>query len=61
LPAVTLPSSLKAGLSFESASMLVSGRIPWSVTTVSTDPFARTSIGIISRSKRPSSVARWAS
>ena len=37
--------------------MLVSGRMPWSVTYVS--PF--TFIGMISRSKRPSSVAWWAS
>ena len=35
LPAVTLPSSLKAGFSAESASRLVSGRIPWSVSYVS--------------------------
>ncbi len=32
LPAVTLPSSLKAGFSWESFSSEVSGRIPWSVT-----------------------------
>ena len=32
LPAVILPSSLKAGFSSESFSRLVSGRMPWSVT-----------------------------
>ena len=31
LPAVTLPSSLNTGFSCESASRLVSGRMPWSV------------------------------
>ena len=57
LPAVILPSSLKAGLSLLSASMLESGRIPWSVWKVS----PLTWKGTISRSKRPSSVARAAS
>ena len=61
LPAVTLPSSLNAGLSSESVSRLVSGRMPWSVTTVSSVPFILTFIGIVSRSKRPSSVAWCAS
>ena len=32
LPAVILPSSLKAGFSCESFSSVVSGRMPWSVT-----------------------------
>ena len=32
LPAVILPSSLKAGLSCDSVSMFESGRMPWSVT-----------------------------
>ncbi len=32
LPAVILPSSLKAGFSCDSVSMFVSGRMPWSVT-----------------------------
>ena len=31
LPAVTLPSSLNAGLQLARASRLVSGRMPWSV------------------------------
>jgi hypothetical protein len=35
--------------------------MPWSATTVSSEPFMRTVIGIVSRSKRPSSVARAAS
>ena len=46
MPAVTLPSSLNAGFSCESASRLVSGRMPWSVTTVSSEPFIFTFIGI---------------
>ena len=53
LPAVILPSGLNAGLSCESFSRLVSGRMPWSVTYVS----PLTWNGTISRSKRPSSVA----
>ena len=57
LPAVILPSGLNAGFSCESASRFVSGRMPWSVTYVSPS----TVIGTISRSKRPSSVAWWAS
>ena len=32
LPAVILPSGLKAGLSCDSVSMLESGRMPWSLT-----------------------------
>ena len=32
LPAVILPSSLKTGLSAASASSVVSGRMPWSLT-----------------------------
>ena len=32
LPAVTLPSGLKAGLRAASASRLLSGRMPWSAT-----------------------------
>ena len=57
LPAVTLPSGLNAGFRLASVSRLVSGRMPWSVTTVSSEPFILTCIGTISRSKRPSSVA----
>ena len=57
LPAVTVPSSLNAGLSAASASRVVSRRMPWSVARSS--PSA--SSGMISRSKRPSSVARTAS
>ena len=52
-----LPSSLKAGLSWESPSMVVSGRMPWSAECVS----PLTAIGTISRSKRPSSAALAAS
>ena len=57
LPAVTRPSGLNAGLSPASASSVVSGRMPWSATYVS----PLTENGTISRSKRPSSVARAAS
>ena len=34
--------------------------MPWSATTVSSEPFIFTVIGMVSRSKRPSSVARAA-
>ena len=57
LPAVIFPSGLNAGFSFASASRVVSGRIPWSVTYV--EPLI--GMGTISFSNRPSSVARWAS
>ena len=57
LPAVTEPPSLKAGFSAASASRLVSRRMPWSAAIVCPS----TRIGMISRSKRPSSVARAAS
>ena len=56
-PAVIFPSSLNADFNCESDSRLVSGRMPWSVRNVSSP----TVIGTISRSKRPSSVARLAS
>ena len=63
LPAVTLPSSLKAGFSFASPSSEESGRIPSSAvifSSVSLPSSSRTARVTSSRSKRPSSVARAA-
>ncbi len=51
LPAVMRPSGLKAGLSCESFSSDVSGRMPWSAV--------KPLIGAISRANQPLSVA-WA-
>ena len=53
VPAVMRPSGLNGVLSCASDSRFVSGRIPWSVSTVP----CGVSIGTVSRSKRPSSVA----
>ena len=57
LPAVTLPSSLKAGASEASFSSDVSRRGFSSTATRTAAPAAPTSTGTISRSKRPSSIA----
>ena len=62
-PAVTLPSSLKAGLSLASVSKLESGRMPSSeakTSSVSWPSSSRTNMGTISFSNRPSAVARAA-
>ena len=67
LPAVTLPSGLNAGFSLASVSAVVSGRMPSSAVTISSVsmslPVSLSSglawTGMISLSKRPSSVA-WA-
>ncbi len=66
LPAVTVPSVLKAGRSAASFSASVSGRGCSSVSTTIAGPFrCGTSTGTISSSKRPSSMAaaarRWLS
>ncbi len=64
-PAVTLPSSLKAGFRLASASTVESGRMPSSVakiSSVSLPSSSWTATGTISFSKRPSAVAlaaRW--
>ncbi len=61
LPAVTMPSGLNAGFSPASTSGVVVGRMPSSRRMISTEPSSfLTSIGMISFSKRPSSVARAA-
>ena len=60
-PAVTLPSSLKAGLRLASVSTVESGRMPSSAaktSSVSLPSSSRTWTGTISFSKRPSAVAR---
>ena len=57
VPAVILPSGLNAGCKPASVSRLVSGRMPWSVTTL--EPLTCT--GTISRAKAPDRVASWAS
>ncbi len=64
LPAVTLPSGLKAGFRLARTSAVVSGRIPSSVamtSLVAAPSSSLTASGRISRSKRPSAVARAAS
>ena len=60
LPAVTLPSSLNAGLSLARDSRLLSGRMPSSRTKTSLPLSVSTVTGTISFSNRPSSVARAA-
>ena len=63
LPAVTLPSSLKAGFRLASASTVESGRMPSSAvssSSVSLPSSSLTGTGTISFSKRPSAVARAA-
>ena len=63
LPAVTLPSSLKAGFRSASASTVESGRMPSSaerISSVSLPSSSCTVTGTISFSKRPSAVARAA-
>jgi hypothetical protein len=61
LPAVTVPSFLKAGFSAASVSTVVSGRIPSSrSTTVEWPFFWGISIGNISSRNAPSAVARAA-
>ena len=58
LPAVTVPSSLNAGLSFANPSAVVSGRIGSSCATMSASPFRWGSvIGTISSRNHPASVA----
>ena len=57
LPAVTRPSSRKAGLSSASFSTVVPGRGPSSLSTV---PWSGVSTGRISRSKKPESRASTA-
>ena len=58
--AVITPSGLNAGLSCASFSSDVSGRMPSSRLTISVPDSVGTVIGSISRSNRPSSVARAA-
>ena len=68
LPAVTLPSGLNAGLRLASVSTVVSGRMPSSAVTGSPDSvilpvslsLCLAATGRISRSNRPSAVARAA-
>ena len=60
LPAVTTPSGLNAGLSLARVSRLESGRMPSSARSSCFSPSTSTVIGMISRSKRPSWVARAA-
>ena len=62
-PAVTLPSSLKAGFRLASASTVELGRMPSSAantSSVSLPSSSWTETGTISRSNRPSAVARAA-
>ena len=62
-PAVTLPSSLKAGFRLARASTVESGRMPSSAaksSPVSLPSSSRTATGMISFSNRPSAVARAA-
>ena len=59
LPAVILPSSLKAGLSLASVSAVVPSRMPSSAVIISALPSTSIGTGTISLSNRPSSAA-WA-
>ena len=62
VPAVIVPSWLKAGLSLASVSAVVPGRMPSSSVTVSCSPFAGTGTPAISAANRPflaAAAARW--
>ena len=62
VPAVIVPSVLKAGLSLASASAVVPGRMPSSSVTVSCSPLCRTGTPAISAANRPflaAAAARW--
>ena len=62
VPAVIVPSAVKAGLSLASASAVVPGRMPSSSVTDSSPPLLATGTGTISSANRPflaAAAARW--